>query len=398
MEYCQESVNINAWYDCGQFSSNIKINNGKRIENKENIKIVSSNSNTQYLLNRANIFLSNLKLEQWQNFLNIIENFSFKNHIKISLFLNIHIEKVIFDGVKEDDREYGYLRILITDTLNNECFKEIPVYITDDFTLLKDKIKKVINSMVIYAVSKNDYIEQKYLNNKAVIFSQISTGYFIHEVLGHLLEEDVYQFSSNILNKIYLPKQMKVVDDITGYETLVGLNKYDDTGQRIHPNILIEDSAIKNTISIENNTYGMARRENYHKKIMPRMRCTIVSGGDNTNQSEMINSVQEVILVTNVYAGFCSFLDGRFSIKGKGVIFRNNEIVNIINNLEIEGDIGEYLRKIVCMGNDLKVYATECCKLGEIVRVGIGGPSISFDSVDLKGDMYVYDRKNNRYM
>ena len=113
--------------------------------------------------------------------------------IKLSVFLKIHNE-LIFVNNKNDIREYRFVKIILS-TENLEYSQEFSF--VGDFS---DHLKKQILDYIKYIkrIVKLSTLPSKKIsmNNYPIIFSPQVSGCFIHEIIGHMLEEDFFYFSS----------------------------------------------------------------------------------------------------------------------------------------------------------------------------------------------------------
>ncbi len=366
------------------FLHDTKLVCGRRVEKGKFIKIETT---TFMDYDHLELFIYLVEHMSIQNILNYV--FKRLEKYKCCVFFKQHSEKVLINGVI-DNREYGYIKIVGRDNYDNTYFKEIPVFLDDLPDDIYRRLEPAIEDILKELRQEKLYIGSKELKSKLVVFSPQATGYFIHEVVGHMLEEDVYEFSRNFIHNC-LNVDLSVVDDAKGYEKLIGTGKIDDCGAIIKRLRLIEAGKVKNIIDQNNNMAGVARRSDYRSKALSRMRCTFVEPCSKNTQESYLQQNRNVILVDNIYSGNASFVDGRFSLGGTAKIIERGEKKESINNLIINSSIKEYLKKIVDIGGDIAIFGTECNKIGEIVRVGVGGPSILFEGVNLCGDFYGYE-------
>ena len=316
----------------------------------------------------------------------------FKKYRKsISVFFKFHKERIFVNDLI-DDREYGFIKLAYRDCLGDILYKEIPVFIKDCVEDILCRVDIKIEEMMDVLNKKKEKVSRKEWHNQIVIFSQQATGYFIHEVIGHLLEEDVYVYSKEYLHKIISPK-VTVIDDIMNYGNMIGLNTIDDEGVMLKPVTLVQNGKIRNILSLGENINGVARRMDYTKKALPRMRCTFLKPVAKMTKNDFIKAFDDVIVVDNIYSGVSSYIDGQFSIAGNGMYLKNGMEIYYINNLIISSFIEDYLKNIIEIGNDLSIYATECSKMGHTIRVGIGGPCVCFENVNVLGDCYRYGKE-----
>lgn len=363
---------------------NTKMVSGRRVESSDRILIETFDGIHNEELDVFLKFIEQIKVD---NLIRYIEEKM--SNIKCSIFTTVHREIISVNSIREN-REYGYIKIVCRNCYCGLLFREIPIFFSDCQIDVVERINAAINYIKNIIQKKTINIgKQEYLNQK-VIFSQQASGYFIHEVIGHMLEEDIYEYSSVLFNK-RMPSILTVKDNVYGHESLIGIGQYDDLGMRIKPITLIEKGEIKSLLSLKNNTYGTARRSSYKNDVLPRMRCTYIEKNSKKTKKDYIRENAEIICVENIYSGVASFIDGQYSIAGDGIIYKDNAKYGYIANLVISGSIIQCLDSIIDIGDDLKIFTAECNKIGNIIRVGVGGPSILITNLDVVGDTYVYE-------
>lgn len=388
MEYEQQIVEENISITEGKIKHNLYVASGRRIEQGNKVKLYSTAMESTTLTNSLMNFLEKINIRELLNFV-CDKTKEYKSNI--SVFFKLHREKVWINA-ENDDREYGCVKIVYKDFDYGVMYREVSVFGGDDSATILSRIDTAIEELLNFFRNKLIKVGEMSWEKQIVVFSQQATGYFIHEVVGHLLEEDVYVYGKEYMGRINAPK-LTVVDDIANYGNTFGLNRIDDNGELIRTAELIRNGQIVNVLSEKDNKYGVARRMDYTKKVLPRMRCTWVKGVSEKTKEDFIRDNLKVLYIDSVFGGGISYVDGYFSIKGSGAYIRNGEVESYINNLSVNAYIHEYLNRIIDIGNDVKMYSTECNKMGHVVRVGIGGPSICFEGVNVLGDVWKNDSK-----
>lgn len=390
MKYQQSIIDLTMSYSNNKIYSKLDCLSGEQYNDNGKIAINTYNNN-------FNIYpviekLNNLEMKELKNVLESIQCEMFRNEIYFSAYFKIHNEKIKINDVIEDQRYYGYLRLVFKDKYQDNYIDEIP-FIKYNLAQMESGIYSSVERNKNIIKGKNKYIGFKRWNSIPVILSPQAAGYFIHEVLGHLLEEDVYQYGQIILTNLSCSNKLTVIDNIEGYEEVVGLSKFDDNGVSIKPVTLMQDGKIKNLIKMKKESsndilYGMARRENFEKEALPRMRNTFIKPYDNMNQKDIISKYKEAIFVDKIYHGNCIYSTGEYFIFGNGFYLKNGEKQCTVNNLKIQSKITFHLQNIGYIGKDFKIITSECSKLGNSVRVCMGGPTISFNNAEVEGELY----------
>jgi predicted Zn-dependent protease len=309
-----------------------------------------------------------------------------EKHFNLYAYINLHCEKIEINNIT-DERHFGYIK-LIYESGVEKYVDEIPLAAKKINTCIKESNGRNFE----YISNVYDNIFERKKGRYPVVFSSRSSGYFCHEILGHLLEEDNFFYSRRFMNNGNIPKTFKVIDSIEGVENVIGLSKYDDEGTVIRPVEIISDGTIKNLISMNKNheckSNGTARRENYMKDVMPRMRNTILIGKDDVTEVQMLRKETEIIYISDIYSGGVNIIDGSYFLYGRGWRTINGEKRNAISKLIIRGNTLEDLSNMVYIGKDYTMITGECSKFGNVVRVGMTGPSVFFSQLYIEGIIY----------
>ncbi len=318
-----------------------------------------------------------------------------KYNVDFISYIKYHDEVINIGEGLTDRRNYGYIKISFKDEENNIDTFDINCSIKDDYCDLEDQILLCVNQ---YCKKRrlidNKSIKKMTFADVPVVFSPLASGYFIHEILGHLLEEDIFKSCNYNLGKLNISCKLTILDKIDGVGQYIGLNKYDDKGNKISPLMLIEKGKLRNIMavnsdnSIDNVLYGFERRENFKHNAQPRMRCTLVQPFDSLNKNDIITKYKKAILLDRVYYGFINPKDISYTLKGNGYLIENGEIVNYIGNITLVGELLKDLNKVKYVGNDLEFNTSDCIKFGQIVRVGMMTPTISISDSFIRGECY----------
>lgn len=374
-----------------EFEYFTRIESGKRIENRNSVKI----SNCENILSENDIRLNIDKnnLIYLQKTLRNIRNYLQKQNIKFSSFMKLHNEKVIIDEEKEDMRSYGLIRIVLEDEKRNIYWDDISIVNNNLIDLVQEINLYVKNNFEIIKSKKNKQNFLK-LDSVPVVFSPRATGYLIHEIMGHTLEGDFYSFYREKYNDLKISEKLTVCDGVENEKFSPSINKFDDVGTKIKPLILVENQKICNIMatkpedSFDGVLYGFARRESYKKEAMPRMRCTYIVPNENMGLKEISSSYDNAILMDKAYLGGVDINTGNYFVEGTGFTLRKGKKENIICDLKITGNIAKNLYSFEHIGNDFKLFGSYCMKIGHYVRVGCGGPTVSLNNVSVEGRAY----------
>lgn len=388
--YSQSVYDINLSYMEDEFEYTINCFGGKRRECGNRIEI---NTHFKPLPDlEIKLDFKECLLQSLKSLLKSVKRELKKANIKFSAVLTLHNESVAINDIV-DHRYYGFLRLILKDTFNNVAMEDIPIS-RGTFDKLEDEVlyhikhyTKIVNNK---SLSKNKML----FNSIPVILSPQAAGFFIHEILGHLLEEDFYSFYLNNYKSLKASEKLTIYDSIENFAEIVGLNKYDDLGVPIKPLVLLERGKLVNILSInedksfDKKLYGAARRENYKHNIIPRMRGIFVLPHDNMSQLDILKQYSTAIFLNKSYLGSVDPSSGIYTLYGDGFYVKNGTKKNFISNLKLTGNIKNDLLSIDFVGNDFKMYGGYCVKLNQTIRVGMGGPTISLHRMAVEGDVH----------
>ncbi len=373
----------------GDLTYDLKSENGERIENGRLTKI--STSDCFISPDEASLKISDDDLKKLVFFLRNVNKIFSSPEMKFYCYLYLHNEKVLINDL-QDCRNYGFLK-LVFERKSNLLIEEIPVC-DDNFEILENKVIKVIDEnkeFLNFSVSKSS---RKAYESVPVVFSSQAAGYLVHEILGHMLEDDIYRYYGEKYKNISFSSNLTVRDDPTFAGQITGLDKYDDLGTLISPVTLVENGKIVNNMSMEslksenNLPYGFARRESYKHDVSSRMRCTYIEKSSDMNEKSIIKEYGDCIFIKRAYSGVISPQNGDFELKCVGFFVDSGEFKNLIGDLRLSGNLLKNFNSIDIIGNDLEFFGGYCVKLGQSVRVAVGSPTISMRDIIVEGDVY----------
>lgn len=372
-EFAQSVIERSFTGNNGHISSSVKAYSGKRIMDGKRIYLKTCEDmqpKFNYNKNKLNYIIDYLqslypRLKQ----LNI--NFTF--------IIKVHNEIIGIDRNTLDERKFSYCRIALRDSYSN--------VFADEFSLEYD-IEELIKD-INFIVDKCNILNENNSSQKGeslqlpVVFSPSATGYFTHEIIGHILEEDIYNYTNIQSSNLKFDKRLIIKDSIEKFRGLCGMGKYDDAGTFIKPILLVSDGKIRNTIainkeaSLDNHLYGMARRQSYKFSVLPRMRCTFIMPNGSLSQEQIIEKYHHAFYLDKVYAGNLQPLSKEYTIIGIGSYINKGEIEDKLYTVQYNGNLENDLNNVELIGNDFSVSPSYCVKGDQIVRVCMGGPTIS---------------------
>ena len=265
----------------------------------------------------------------------------------------------------------------------------------DDY-LVNDNWKKVCDEAFRIA-STNLESKPSPAGEMQVVLGPGWPAILIHEAVGHGLEGDFNRKKTSafhdLVGKKVASDGVTIIDDGT-IENRRGSLNIDDEGTPTEKTVLIENGILKNFMQDRMNarlmntkSTGNGRRESYQHIVMPRMRNTIMLGGNNT-QEEMIKSVNKGIFAVSFGGGQVDITSGKFVFNcTEAYEIINGKIGSPIKGATLIGDGPSSLKEVLMVGNDMMLDPGigTCGKAGQGVPVGVAQPSILINKMTVGG-------------
>ncbi|MGD2090596.1 MAG: metallopeptidase TldD-related protein [Candidatus Aminicenantes bacterium] len=184
-----------------------------------------------------------------------------KENINPGIFLvqkNEYIEVISGQVAKNDLRDFMAGRIVMINEKGNAIYRDVDcrsknkdAKVTD---ILISNFKKA--AVELRSRIKNAPTSRQFDLNSAstIVFSPGTAGFLIHEVFGHLLEADLIVNKASVFGEKKLGEKiavegLNIIDDVSGYENYIGLNKLDDEGEDLKPIHLVRNGILSGFIS-----------------------------------------------------------------------------------------------------------------------------------------------------
>ena len=265
----------------------------------------------------------------------------------------------------------------------------------DDY-LVNDNWKKVCDEAFRIA-STNLESKPSPAGEMQVVLGPGWPAILIHEAVGHGLEGDFNRKKTSafhdLVGKKVASDGVTIIDDGT-IENRRGSLNIDDEGTPTEKTVLIENGILKNFMQDRMNarlmntkSTGNGRRESYKHIVMPRMRNTIMLGGNNT-QEEMIKSVNKGIFAVSFGGGQVDITSGKFVFNcTEAYEIINGKIGSPIKGATLIGDGPSSLKEVLMVGNAMMMDPgiCTCGKAGQGVPVGVGQPSLLINKMTVGG-------------
>lgn len=372
-----------------------KENNGKFIVESTNAVMSLNDKKLDY--RNSSSFIDNLIESSI-----ILNDLCMSQKLNISAVFSLENKEIVIEkegNIHEDSCNNGICRILISNDEENK------IYNFNIDRQLQNKINDLTKE-IKYIKSKNNELERKakkfFVSNVPVIFLGGSGGYYIHEVLGHLVESDYIANHYSVIGNnhrigdLIASQILNVSDDPEACKNIIDLGSIDDEGEKMSNIDIIKNGEFngllcnkKDSIKYGEKFNGCARRQSYQFKSIPRMRNTFIRPYENgRNESQILENIDNQIAINQVYSGYVNPTTGKFQLQGEGFSIKKGMIQNKIKKLIISGDLLNSLKNIVEIGSDFFSYPVYCSKFYQTIPVCVGSPTIVVENLNVTGEIY----------
>lgn len=222
-------------------------------------------------------------------------------------------------------------------------------------------------------------------------------GILLHEAIGHGLEGDFNRKKisvfTELMGSLVANKEVNVYDDGT-IPNRRGSYTIDDEGTPSQKTPLIENGKLvgymqdrQNARLMKTSATGNGRRQSYAHQPMPRMSNTLMANGDH-NPEEILKNTKKGIYAKTFGGGQVDITNGKFVFSAsEAYLIENGKITKPIKGATLIGSGFEVLKKVECVGNDLKMDPGigTCGKNGQGVPVGVGQPTLKINGLTVGG-------------
>ncbi len=320
----------------------------------------------------------NFEFQSSLNLLNQIQLIEFRNEI-LSLsdrVVSCCISKInTFDQVLILPIESGTVR-----DVRKYCSFRMDVSIKID-----DKIKTFNVDLNKY--SKEDVIEKfklilsnnklvKFKNKKSnVLFDTGTFGVIVHEIIGHLFEEDLFRKSQNPFNiKRKFNSGFTIIEGRNQNVFSKNYNRFDDRGLEYKKSTIFYKGKFHELIV-------QKRRENYRSFAIPRMNCTYLDYGSH-NRDYILKNIKNGILVKNIIGGYIEpdtfkvylYINEAYKVS-------HGNICGIFEDFVIQSDVYTILDNEALVCEDLTFTESTCLKKDQHVNLFYGSPSVLLQNI-----------------
>jgi TldD protein len=232
-----------------------------------------------------------------------------------------------------------------------------------------------------------------------VVLNSGWSGVLIHEATGHGLEADFNRkktsaFTDRIGEKV-ASDACTIVDHGALSKRRGSLN-VDDEGTLTGENVLIEKGILKGYLTdatcaelMKRPRSGSGRRQDFRNAPLCRMTTTYLAPGS-MEPEEIIRSVKKGVYIENLGGGQVDITNGKFVFEAEGAReIVDGELGDFLKGATIAGSGPEALKRVIAVGNDLKLDEgiAICGKDGQSVPVGVGMPTVAIEQVTVGGEL-----------
>ncbi len=216
----------------------------------------------------------------------------------------------------------------------------------------------------------------------------------LHEACCHALEADQVLHGSVYADRVgqrIASPLVTIVDDPT-MPGSVGSYRRDDEGMTASPTTLVEDGVLRGFLTDSRTAARLAvpgspnaRCESVLDPPLPRMSTTcLVAGRD--DPADIVSGTEYGIYAENVGGGEVVESTGEFCFRvTNGYLIKDGRIADPIVDTTIAGRGDRVLREIDAVGDDSVLGAAKCGKFGQVIPVGVSGPTVRVASLLVGG-------------
>ena len=224
-------------------------------------------------------------------------------------------------------------------------------------------------------------------------------GLVLHEAFGHASEGDLVFTGDSVLNKRLGDQLASEAVTIIDEGIVEGGYYYpfDDEGIRKERTVIVEEGVLKNYIHDRNSasrlgaeSTGNGRAQDFENIPIVRQTNYYMQPRDHEFE-ELIEDLDYGIYVRGKGAGGGQVETGMGTFTfgvGPSKIIRDGELAETVRGVVISGLILETLKTVDAVGDDLSIRTSVfggCGKMGQMVRVGDGGPHIRVRKMTVGG-------------
>ena len=222
-------------------------------------------------------------------------------------------------------------------------------------------------------------------------------GILLHEAIGHGLEGDFNRKETSVFSGLMGARVgapgVTVIDDGT-IAARRGSLSIDDEGTPTQRTPLIEDGILVgymhdrlNARLMGTKSTGNGRRQSFAHQPMPRMRNTIMLGGED-NPEDIIRGIDKGLFAVNFGGGQVDITSGKFVFSASEAYrIEGGKVGAPVKGATLVGTGHEVLKNVRAIANDMELDPGigTCGKNGQGVPVGVGQPTVLVEGLTVGG-------------
>ena len=211
-------------------------------------------------------------------------------------------------------------------------------------------------------------------NQKQWIFSAQAAGFFFHECIGHLLEEEQFVLSDYRVGDVLFQSPISIIEN---YETTL---ERDDCGADVVSNLpIVERGKIINIITAYQMPYsGNAYTQEAYAEPLARMNAMYVKASK--TEDNIVSNVAEGVFIREISSGEYNPINGEIGL----VISKANKIKNGIlcecyQQINLLFNIKDLLGADISLSNNYCMVNSLCGKIGTTKKITYHVPEMKID-------------------
>lgn len=263
---------------------------------------------------------------------------------------------------------YNFYDFSISNKKNSVLIKEIDA----QFQTYKNKLYKQYLSKYQHSINT--------LNQKShILLKPKAASIFIHEVFGHPLEKDLIEHNLSVFNENFINKKItklnidfKIINSIK--TDLVRFGEIDDSGEKVHDEIIIENGILKKYISTN-------RSSRIYDPPLNRMYNLYLKSYSSISLNELTNLYDTIFIVEEINNAGYDPINKICFFNCDGVIYKDNYSKKImdIKKFSFKAKILDMSNNIINLDNSFETVIGTCIKNNQEVIVCNGSCSIVLD-------------------
>lgn len=340
---------------------------------KENMVYIS-NIDENYLCNQGLEYFHN-KTSNTEDIFKFIESLLMQN-IEPNLLFDIAVEENIINKFHDTKREsteryYTVVYNIINKLDNKSIANEFMVFDSLDenaYYSVSNRIEKEINWSKLKKVLCIKLPKQW-------IFSAQASGFFFHECIGHLLEEEQFRLSDIKLGDKLFNANISI------YENWEMEDILDDYDNPVIKNIcLVKNGKVQNILSSSaiGPSSGNAYTQEPFVEPMARMNCMYVK--DEKNTEHIMDNVKSGIFIEEISCGEYNSLNGEIGLSiNKAYKIKDGKIGEPYLPFSILFNIMDLVSSYIILDNKYETVMSLCGKYGAVKKIKYIVPEMMID-------------------